>query len=57
MKKQAFSLKYIAAACSQPLNPDVLAVIGLISSRMRSRFCLGSYITHPTDQELPQYPS
>lgn len=48
MKKQACSLKYVRAACSWPLNPDVLAVIGLIPSRRRYRFCLGSYITYPT---------
>lgn len=52
MKKQASSLKYIRAACSRPLNPDVLAVIGLIPSRTRYWFCLGSYVRYPTEQEL-----
>lgn len=52
MKKQASSLKYIRATCCRPLNPDVLGVIGLVPSRTRYRFCLGSYITYPTEQEL-----
>lgn len=56
MKKQACSLNYLRAACSWPLNPGVLAVIGLIPSGTRYRFCLGSYITYPTEQELAQYP-
>lgn len=39
MKKQACSLKvHKSTTCSWLLNPDVLAVIGLIPRRMRYRF-------------------
>jgi len=52
MKKQPSSLRYVRAANSRPLNPDVLAVIGLMPSGTRCRFCLGSYVTYPTEQTL-----